>query len=67
VVFIVVFHAVVEGADLFFLQKTLHPFFELSAAFAGDDLDSLDAFGDGTLDRIAQGVVDGAVIVVYGV
>lgn len=53
-VFVVIFDAVVEGADLFFLQEARNAFFELTAAFARDDLNGLDVLGNGFFDDCAQ-------------
>lgn len=56
-IFIILFDAVVHGADVLLVQKSQDAFFELSAAFAGDDLDEFDAFVDRFLhDAVEFGI-----------
>lgn len=49
-ILVVFFNAVIKLLDLGLGQKTQDPFFQLSAALAGDDLNRRDPFVNGLLD-----------------
>lgn len=53
-VFIILFHPVVQRADVFLVQKAQYTLFQLSAALARDDLYQFDAFVKGLLDDAVQ-------------
>lgn len=53
-VFVVLFDAVVHGADMLLVEKAEDTLFELAAAFAGDDFDE----GDALLNRFVHDALE---------
>ena len=60
-VLVVFFNAVIT-ALVVFLEKAQDGFFQLAAAFAGDDFDIFGVFINGLVEHVAQGGFDGIVV-----
>jgi len=54
----VLLHSVVESLDLFLIEKAEHPFLQLTAAFARDDLNQTSLLLDGLVDDGSKGAID---------
>jgi len=57
-IFRIFFQAVVQGLDVFLVQKTQNALFELTAPLAGDDLHNLNTLLDRVVDDLAQGLIN---------